>query len=91
MTTTTMEPDLSEFLLSLEDQFYAEGMNQGRPHGELHGLFEGRALGKEKGWELWEEVGYYEGVATFWQMTLTAQGKQGRYAKYSVEVCTESN
>lgn len=73
-----MTTDVSEFLLTLEDQFYSQGLDQGTPHGELHGLFEGRALGREKGWELWEEVGYYQGVATFWKFVLTAQGKQGR-------------
>ncbi|KAK4705246.1 hypothetical protein P7C70_g961, partial [Phenoliferia sp. Uapishka_3] len=63
-------------LLSLEETFYAQGMAVGRPHGELHGLFEGRALGREKCWELWEEVGYYEGAAQLWKAVLAAQGKQ---------------
>lgn len=72
------DADMSDFLLTLEDRFYAQGMEGGTAHGELHGVFEGRALGREKGWELWEEVGYYEGVATFWRAILTAQGKPGR-------------
>ena len=72
----TPSTDMAEFLTTLEEQFYAQGLNQGEPHGKLHGLFEGRALGREKGWELWEEVGYYEGVATFWRAVLLAQGKQ---------------
>lgn len=69
--------DFLDDLVSLEDRFYEEGWAQGAPHGELHGLFEGRALGREKAWELWEEVGYYEGVATLWRGILIAQGKEG--------------
>lgn len=70
-----MDHDLDS-LLSLEDTFYQEGLASGQPHGELHGLFEGRALGREKCWELWEEVGYYEGAAQLWKAVLVAQGKQ---------------
>ena len=62
-------------VLSLEERFYQEGLASGQPHGELHGLFEGRALGREKCWELWEEVGYYQGAALLWRAVLTAQGK----------------
>lgn len=36
-------------------------------HGRTHGLIEGRALGREKGYELWEEIGFYEGFAKFWE------------------------
>jgi hypothetical protein len=43
--------------------FYNTGYADGHAHGALHGLFEGRALGQEKAWELWEEVGFYEGFA----------------------------
>lgn len=75
---------MSEFLTTLEEQFYAQGVAEGTPHGELHGLFEGRALGREKGWELWEEVGYYEGMATLWRAVLLAQAKPGRCVSRSV-------
>lgn len=72
--STTMDAD---YLLTLEERFYQEGLDSGTPHGQLHGLFEGRALGREKGWELWEEVGYYEGVAKLWKAVLVSQGKEG--------------
>jgi hypothetical protein len=47
-------------------RFYTAGYEDGYAHGRLHGLIEGRALGAEKGFELWEELGFYEGVARLW-------------------------
>jgi hypothetical protein len=67
--------DLSVPVLHLPSfSFYASGYAEGFAHGALHGTFEGRALGKEKAFELWEEVGYYEGVAGFWKECLEANG-----------------
>lgn len=66
--------DLEDYLVTIEDKFYSSGFEAGRPHGRLHGLFDGRALGREKAWELWEEVGHYEGVCTLWLGVLTQQG-----------------
>jgi len=45
----------------------------------LHGLFEGRELGKEKAFEIWEELGYYEGWAGLFLNNLKQTGKEGRY------------
>jgi len=47
-------------------RFYNAGYEDGHAHGRLHGLIEGRALGAEKGFELWEELGFYEGTARLW-------------------------
>lgn len=47
-------------------RFYTAGYEDGNAHGRLHGLIEGRALGTEKGFELWEELGFYEGAARLW-------------------------
>ena len=47
-------------------RFYTAGYEDGYAHGRLHGLIEGRALGAEKGFELWEELGFYEGAARLW-------------------------
>jgi hypothetical protein len=47
--------------------FYKSGYNAGFSHGQAHGIFEGRTLGQEKGFEIWEELGYYQGTAIFWQ------------------------
>lgn len=55
--------DVLDDLTNLESKFYDEGYADGFAHGALHGLYEGRALGQEKAYELWEEVGYYEGFA----------------------------
>jgi Essential protein Yae1, N terminal len=48
------------------ERFYDVGYQDGYAHGRLHGLIEGRALGAEKGFDLWEELGFYEGVARLW-------------------------
>lgn len=73
--------DMSHHLVNLEESFYQTGMASGRPHGELHGLFEGRTLGREKAWEMWEEAGYYEGTARVWKSILIANDmKDGRQA-----------
>jgi hypothetical protein len=52
--------------LTTAERFYTAGHDDGFAHGQLHGRFEGRALGQEKCFELWEEVGYYQGWAEFW-------------------------
>lgn len=49
-----------------QKRFYTAGYEDGYAHGRLHGLTEGRALGAEKGFELWEELGFYEGAARLW-------------------------
>jgi len=51
---------------SKKKRFYTAGYEDGYAHGRLHGLIEGRALGAEKGFELWEELGFYEGAARVW-------------------------
>ncbi len=57
----------ANYLYSYEKKrFYASGYEEGYAHGRLHGLIEGRALGAEKGFELWEELGFYEGAARLW-------------------------
>ena len=37
----------------------------------MHGTFEGRELGRQKGFEVWEEVGFYEGTTRFWLEAIT--------------------
>jgi len=49
-----------------QHRFYSIGYEDGYKHGRLHGLIDGRALGAEKGFELWEELGFYEGTARLW-------------------------
>ncbi|PCH34865.1 hypothetical protein WOLCODRAFT_78724, partial [Wolfiporia cocos MD-104 SS10] len=54
--------------------FYDAGYEDGFSHGRIHGSIEGRALGREKGFEMWEEVGFYQGFAMMWQEIHTIQG-----------------
>lgn len=61
-----------------DSRFYDEGYAAGHAHGKLHGLFEGRQLGLEKAWEIWEEVGFYEGFASVVERKLAASGGSGR-------------
>lgn len=42
-------------------------------------MIEGRALGREKGFEMWEELGFYEGFAKIWQAIYTKQGRTDEY------------
>jgi len=42
----------------------------------VHGLIEGRALGREKGFEMWEELGFYEGFARTWQAVYAKRGQE---------------
>lgn len=56
---------LRTFFLKKKRSFN-RGWLEGNEHGKLHGLFEGRQLGTEKGFELWMELGTMEGVATTW-------------------------
>ena len=57
--------------------FYTAGYDDGHAHGRLHGLIEGRTLGAEKGFELWEELGFYEGAARLWASILSTDSSNG--------------
>ncbi|KAG9313883.1 hypothetical protein JVU11DRAFT_4651 [Chiua virens] len=58
--------DLEE-LVHLEQTCYDAGYTDGVAHGRIHGLIDGCALGRTKGFEIWEEIGYYEGFAETWK------------------------
>lgn len=65
--------DLLDSANTLEETSYRQGFDAGSAHGQLHGTFEGRALGREQGFEIWDEVGFYEGTARFWRGVLAKQ------------------
>ncbi|KAH8090850.1 hypothetical protein HD553DRAFT_330412 [Filobasidium floriforme] len=65
--------DALDSLNNLEQTYYQQGYKDGFEHGRLHGLFEGRAIGQEKAFEIWEEVGYIEGIALFWRAVAEKQ------------------
>jgi hypothetical protein len=73
----TVLPLLPPALVARADaRFYAEGYADGHAHGAQHGVFEGRQLGREKAWEVWDELGFYEGYARVWLRKLA--GASGR-------------
>jgi len=67
-----------EDLVNLEQKFYDEGFKEGYDHGKIHGMIEGRTLGGQKGFEIWEELGYYEGFAICWKNLMVANSSSGR-------------
>ncbi|KAK4046288.1 hypothetical protein OIV83_006162 [Microbotryomycetes sp. JL201] len=73
MASTSAAQDELQDLMSLEQRFYQNGVHAGRPHGELHGLFEGRALGRDKAWDMWTEIGHYEGTGRLLMAMLMLQ------------------
>ncbi|KAI0354512.1 DUF1715-domain-containing protein [Trametes cingulata] len=70
-----MDFDLEE-LVNVEQTFYEDGYKDGFAHGRIHGAIEGRALGREKGFEMWEELGFYEGFAMMWKAIVESQPVQ---------------
>ncbi|SPO32684.1 uncharacterized protein UTRI_05817_B [Ustilago trichophora] len=66
---------------NVEETAYQEGYQQGFDHGALHGTFEGRELGCEKGFELWEEVGFYRGMAEVWRECLEQADAAGHSSR----------
>lgn len=72
-----------EQLSTLEESAYKEGFADGQAHGNLHGLFEGRELGTLKGFEVWEEIGFIQGIARFWHqaMVTSTSGRSRKQVK----------
>lgn len=62
------------FAHTCEHSFFRQGYDTGFAHGEQHGRIEGGELGRKTGFEIWEELGFYEGQARFWSSALAAAG-----------------
>ncbi|WFC93603.1 hypothetical protein MBRA1_000224 [Malassezia brasiliensis] len=62
---------------TLNSLAYAAGYKQGVDQGERFGHGEGRLLGREKGFELWEELGYYLGMIHTWRRILEQERGSG--------------
>ncbi|CCX32112.1 hypothetical protein FPQ18DRAFT_346818 [Pyronema domesticum] len=58
--------DFFDGLLTLEEDFYAEGLALGRSDGELAGRTEGRVFGLEKGFDKFLELGKLQGRCSVW-------------------------
>lgn len=66
-----MGPQTFDDILSLEEQFYDGGFQQGLSDGIKAGRTEGRTFGLEKGFERYTEAGRYHGRALVWENRLS--------------------
>lgn len=64
------ETDPFDTLLSLEEQYYAEGYNLGVADGSRAGRIEGRVFGLEKGFEKFAAMGALAGRSAIWEARL---------------------
>ncbi|KAL2021782.1 hypothetical protein VTK56DRAFT_6556 [Thermocarpiscus australiensis] len=71
LQSTTADP--FDSLLTLEDEFYAQGYNQGVADGLVAGRTEGRQLGLERGFQKFLESGRLQGRAIVWANRLGRQ------------------
>jgi hypothetical protein len=62
----TMDDDLFDSVLNLEDDYYEEGYKQGVEDGTRAGRIEGRVFGLEKGLEKYLAMGQLNGKACVW-------------------------
>ncbi|CAG8541599.1 23684_t:CDS:2 [Cetraspora pellucida] len=65
METLKTTLDLDD-LVNLETMFVEIGREDGLKNGIKAGALEGRLLGCEKGYEILNEIGFYDGVAEMW-------------------------
>jgi len=66
-TASVSDANDLEKLVDLEQQFYETGYAEGLADGKVQGHTEGRQFGAAKGFEMWEELGFYEGFAKVWK------------------------
>ncbi|CAG8506377.1 11873_t:CDS:2, partial [Funneliformis mosseae] len=59
------ELDLDD-IVNIESMFIEFGREDGIKEGIKSGKFEGHLLGCEKGYEISQEIGFYDGVAEMW-------------------------
>jgi hypothetical protein len=55
-------------LVDIEDNLIQQGYNDGVTYGELLGIDEGLAIGKQRGFELGEELGSIYGTVALWRL-----------------------
>ncbi|KAL1628047.1 hypothetical protein SLS56_006088 [Neofusicoccum ribis] len=87
-----MEADLDPFdtVLSLEDEYYAEGHALGVKDGSRAGRIEGRVFGLEKGFEKFVAMGALHAKAAVWAARLPAYQQQGDAQKSKASADTET-
>ncbi|KAK1580419.1 uncharacterized protein LY79DRAFT_561622 [Colletotrichum navitas] len=72
-----MSLDPFDDVLTLEDQFFAEGYRQGTEDGIQAGKIEGRSVGLAKGYEKFLESGRIHGRSVVWANRLSLPQKSG--------------
>lgn len=73
---TPSQQDPFDALLSLEDQYYAEGHALGIADGSRAGRIEGRVFGLEKGFEKFLAMGHLHARAAVWASRLPSSREQ---------------
>ncbi|KAL4399983.1 hypothetical protein ACI68E_002896 [Malassezia pachydermatis] len=78
--------DMTDFdfndVAGLELEAYQLGYQEGERKGRTFGFIEGKALGLEKGFEIWSELAYYEGfINTFKDLLTKAEEAKGASRK----------
>ncbi|KAK1974167.1 hypothetical protein LZ30DRAFT_741291 [Colletotrichum cereale] len=79
----TMSLDPFDDVLTLEDQFFAEGYRQGTEDGIQAGKIEGRSVGLAKGYEKFLESGRIHGRSVVWANRLSLPQKGSATASLS--------
>jgi uncharacterized protein with LGFP repeats len=77
----TMEHNLLDSLLDLEEQFYNEGYELGTADGAATGYTEGSVFAVEKGFEKFVEMGRLYGKALVWAQRLDMKSSEGAAAQ----------
>ncbi|KAH7103439.1 DUF1715-domain-containing protein [Auriculariales sp. MPI-PUGE-AT-0066] len=70
-----MSTDPFSDIVNVERNFFDAGYAHGVEQGRLVGFEEGRQLGIAKGFEMWEEIAFYEGFASTWKSFLEASAE----------------
>jgi len=84
-----MEADPFDSLLTLEDQFYEEGFQEGQADGMRQSRREARVFGIEKGFEKFVELGKLQARARIWAARLPQISERGVLAPIGVADVTE--
>ncbi|KAA8905367.1 hypothetical protein FN846DRAFT_9450 [Sphaerosporella brunnea] len=73
--------DFFDSLLSLEDDFYAEGHALGVADGVIAGRTEGRIFGLERGFEKFCELGRLQGRCSVWEARVSPTSAKAETSK----------
>ncbi|TQN64088.1 putative ORAOV1 family protein [Colletotrichum shisoi] len=86
-----MSLDPFDDVLTLEDQFFAEGYRQGTEDGIQAGKIEGRSVGLAKGYEKFLESGRIHGRAVVWANRLSLPQKGTSFTSSSAAAARPSD